>query len=142
MDRDISLLEALGDEAESLAEDIPPQVLNKKLRKVNAAELHFLLQRNIALHAIAPVALERLQGDALLKAGAYPGDLLVALMEANSAFWLENYELWCAVIPVLEGAINTIRERADAEDLGEYMPFYLGDDFMGALMHFRDLFAE
>lgn len=141
-DHNMTLLEALGDEVDAYADEIPLQVLNKKLRKMNVGELHFLIQRNLVLEIAAPIAVERLTEDPLLKAASYPGDLMVVLMEANSAYWKEHYELWAELIAILGEAVNTIRERAEKDELGDYMPFYLGDDFMGALLHFRELFKE
>jgi len=142
-DRRLSLLELLvaaGGEAEEVQRDeVPAQLLTKPVRRLDAAALCHLLRHDVALEFTAPLALERLAEEPLLQAQQYPGDLLVAAMESRTAFWQERRDLWLLMVEVLERAVQTITEKAEAEELGDYMPWYVGDDFMGALLHFRGI---
>lgn len=140
-DRRKSLLQlwAESEAPPEIDDEVPEHLLTKPLRRLNAGELWYLIGRNAGLEQLAPLAVEKLADDPLLKAQQYPGDLLVALMESRSAFWTEHYDLWLETIGLLEAAVKTITELAEKGELGEYMPNYLGDDFMGALMHFRGI---
>ena len=127
-----------------LAEDAPASVLRlsaKPVRRLSAEDLYPLVRMNLSLPFTAPLALEALQEDPLLQAAEYPGDLLTALMESDSRFWLDQYALWLEGVEIIERAVTAIRERMEAEERGEYMPWHIGDDFMGALMHFRGIHA-
>ena len=101
--------------------------------------LFHAIHHNLGLPYIAPLAIERLRQDPLLEAARYPGDLLVALMESNMQFWLEEYSLWLEMIGILGEAVATINARMESEERGDYVPWHLGDDFMAALLHFRGI---
>ncbi|MBI2431936.1 MAG: hypothetical protein HYV26_03610 [Candidatus Hydrogenedentes bacterium] len=139
-----SLMElwAASEQALELPDDVPEHLVTKPVRRLTPAELWYLIGHDLGLEHLVPLALEKLEDDPLMQAHTYPGDLLVVLMEARPAFWREQHALWLEVIGLLEAAIQTIQARAEAQELGEYMPFYLGDDFMGALVHFRGIHAE
>ena len=114
----------------------------KPLRRLGLTELYLLLRENLALPYVAPLAIQRLEGEPFLEAATHRGDLLTALMESDSRFWMEHYALWLDVIPLLEAAVVQIQEhlQREAEEEGEvYLPWHVGDDFMGALLHFRGI---
>jgi hypothetical protein len=117
-------------------------LLGKPMRKLGLRELMFLLEHNVALHLVAPLAVERLQGEPLLQAASHAVDLLTALLETRSDFWAEQYDLWLAVVELLEAAVTQINEAAAKGELGDYLPGFVGDDFLQALMHFRGHFKE
>lgn len=122
--------------------DAPPHasgLVTKPVRRLTPAELMQLIRWRVSLRFTVPAAIARMQGDPFLKAGAHQGDLLVALLEADTSFWRQNYELWCAMIDLLAKAIADVAARIEAEEAGEYLPQFLGDDFMGAVMHFREI---
>lgn len=139
-----ALLELLPEEeiAALLDEGLPRGVIGKPARRLNAAELKFLLSRNLGLDVAAPLAVALVEADLFLQAEGHPGDLLVVLLESSGVYWRTHPELWQRVIEVLERLISALTDKATQEELGAYMPWYLGDDFMGALMHFRGIIPE
>lgn len=138
-DRNRSLLQLCGDALEDEFDALPLALLNRPVRKLRAPELHHLLQRNIAVPIAAPLAVDLLQKDPFAEADGQPGGLLVALMESSTRFWLENFDLWLDTCGVLQEALTAIATRAETEERGDYMPFYVGDDFMSAVVHFRSI---
>lgn len=120
----------------------PPQaaaLVTKPVRRLTAAELMQLIHWNVSLRFTVPAALARMMGDPFLKAARHEGDLLVTLLEADSRFWRAHYELWAVTVGLLATAINDVAARMDAQESGDYIPQFLGDDFMAAVVHFRDL---
>ena len=115
------------------------RLCTKPVRKLNPRELLALVQRGMALRFSAPLAIQRVEQDPLLQAAQYPGDLTVALLEADSRYWSEHYDHWAAMVSVALEAVEQIGARVQQEGLNDYLPFHLGDDFMGALMHFREI---
>lgn len=135
-------LDPNGWKQNALPDDLPQAMFRlgqKPVRKLNAAELLHLLRFHLSLAYVAPLALDKLSADPLLAAEKYPGDLLTALMESDSRFWLDREELWAEVLEVAAHALESIQERMVKEELGDYLPACVGDDFMGALLHFRGL---
>ena len=114
-------------------------LVTKPVRRLTPAELMQLIRWRVSLRFTVPAAITRMMGDPFLKAGAHEGDLLVALLEADTSFWRANYDLWCAMVDLLAKAITDVAARVEAEDGGDYLPQFLGDDFMAAVMHFRDI---
>ena len=135
----LQLWSASGQDLDVCAEEVPAHLLTKPLRRLSLAELCYLLEQQAGLEFLAPLAVEKLQDDPLVQAHQYPGDLLVALLETRSLFWRGEHTLWLEVIALLETAVTRITRAAEQEELGEYLPAYLGDNFMGALLHFRGI---
>lgn len=140
----LQLLQADEEMSEDALVDIPQKVLSKPVRKLQPGELMWLLSQGASLSVVVPLSIEKLKDAPMLEAQTHPGDLLVALMESRIAFWLAHYEYWEAVIEILTEVVSQLQAEApDTEDEGDaYMPAYVGDDFMGALVHFRGIFKE
>lgn len=122
--------------------DAPPHahgLATKPVGKLNPGELMQLLQWKVSLRFVVPAAIARLMSDPFLKAGQHEGDLMVTVLEADPAYWREQYDLWCVMVDLLAQAITDVTARIEAEEAGDYLPHFLGDDFMAAVMHFRDL---
>ena len=76
--------------------------------------------------------------------------LLTAVLESDTRVWQERHDLWLAMVGVMESALVGMTESAEKEartlnpdaEEAPWMPDYLGDDFMGALLHFRGIHAE
>lgn len=146
-----TLVPDLGDRYD--LDGLPPRALQKPVRRLSAGELLGLVDHGIAPEISVPLALDKLEGDAFLQAGKHPGDLLTALLELPATFWQEHYELWLATVVLLGEAMSGIQERAEAEakkaaETADYhsddeepawLPQFLGDDFMGAVLHFREI---
>ena len=80
-------------------------------------------------------------------------DLLTVVLESDARFWMDRHGLWLVMVEILGQALTRASEAAEAayraehsgdtEETGEmWMPNYLGDDFMGALLHFRGIHAD
>ncbi len=115
------------------------RLARKPARKLSAAELKYLLSENISLPFVVPLALVCLEDAPLLAALAHPGDLLTALMESDSRFWAEREDLWAEGIGLAAQAVEQIQAGVAAEQETDYLPWRVGDDFMGALLHFRGI---
>lgn len=125
----------------------------KPLRKFNATDLYAAIRHNVGLPWLVPLAIVRLEEEPFATAGSHPGDLLTAVMESDTRFWAERHDLWLEVVEILGRALTQATDAAEAArrvkqsgedpETGEtWMPDYLGDDFMGALLHFRGLHKE
>lgn len=115
---------------------------NKPLRRLNPAEMRELIARNLGLPFLVPLAMERLAEEPFLEAQLHAGDLLTAVLEADTCFWIDNEELWCEMIPILEKAVERINARIQEEGSEDYLPWRLGDEFMAALLHFRSIYGN
>lgn len=115
------------------------RLATRPLRRLQLKELYLLIQHGIGLPYVLPVAVDRLEGAPWLVAHRNPGDLLIAVMEADSRFWRENYALWATMIPILESAAEQAAEAMEAAYTSGSDQVPVGDDFLGALLHFRGL---
>lgn len=122
----------------------------KPLRRYGIGDLYGAIRHNVGLPWLVPLAIERLEADPFARAGEHPADLLTAVLESDTRFWQERHDLWLAMVGVMERALVKMTDSAekaaralnpDAEET-PWMPNYLGDDFMGALLHFRGIHAE
>ena len=115
------------------------RLANKPLRKFLPTEMYALLQRQLGLPFVVPLAINRLEADPFLQAAQYPGDLLTVLIEVDSRFWNERYDLWDAMMSMLDQVWTRIQTRMEEEQRGDYLPWHLSDEFMAALLHFRSI---
>ena len=125
-----------------LPEDLHPRLykaLGKPLRRLQPAELLALVEQGVALPAVAPLAIEKLEADPMLQANRHPGDLMTALLEADTRYWQEHFDAWAEMVGVAAVAVNRVNEAMQEQGTSDYLPFHLGDDFMGALLHFREI---
>ncbi len=113
----------------------------KPVRRLDPGELLPLLRRGFSLQVILPMAMAKLEADPFLRASTHPGDLLVAAMETNPAYWASNKTLWLEMMLILGDAAARVEQARETQELGEYYPEFVGEDFMGALLHFRGLHA-
>ncbi len=125
----------------------------KPLRKFSPTDLYAAIRLNVALPSLVPLAIARLEEDPFVTAGDHPGDLLTVVLESDSRFWLDRHDLWLVMVEILGRALTRATDAAEAarraahpdetEETGEmWMPNYLGDDFMGALLHFRGIHSD
>lgn len=125
-------------------EDHGPVLLRlaaKPMRRLDAGELLYILQHNLSLPLVAPLALDKLEGQPFLQAATYPGDLLIALMEADESFWREHRALWEQVILLLGAALQEMEQTREAQELGDYYPEFTGENLMAAALHFKSIHA-
>ena len=125
----------------------------RPLRKFNATDLYSAIRHNVGLPWLIPLAIARLEAEPFAAAGDHPGDLLTAVLESDTRFWLERHDLWLVMVEILGQALIQATDAAEAarraehpdetDETGEmWMPNYLGDDFMGALLHFRGIHTD
>ncbi len=80
-----------------------------RLRRVplcefNAENLRIMIGQDIGLPHLVPMALDLLRADPFTAGHFYEGDLLVAVLKVETAFWMEH--------PVLRKETATIAEQA------------------------------
>lgn len=63
------------------------QLRYKPIEQFTDGDLRICLGQNVGLVFLVPLALARVESEPLLEASFYPGDLLVALLQAESDFW-------------------------------------------------------
>jgi hypothetical protein len=122
--------------------EAPPHaaaLATKPVARLAPGELLTLIQWKVSLRFTIPAAIDRMMGDPFMQAATHEGDLMVALLEADTAFWKERYDLWCVMVDLLAKAITEVTARVEAQEAGDYLPHFLGDDFMVAVMHFREI---
>ncbi len=115
---------------------------SKPARRLSASELLGLVEHQLCLPYTAPLSVARLSDDPFLEARDYPGDLLTALLETDSRYWLENETLWEEVVALLAQVLETVRARMAAAEAPEYMPWFVGDEFIAAVLHFRGIHQQ
>src|SRR5690242_12135913 len=74
------------------------------LRDFTAENLRIMIGQQISLPHLVPIALELLNADPLVAGDFYEGDLLMAVLRVESAFWRKH--------PVLRNATDEIARRA------------------------------
>jgi hypothetical protein len=57
------------------------------LREFTVEDLRIMIGQNIGLKYLVPLAIEQLRRDPLVAGDYYPGDLLEAVLRAESGFW-------------------------------------------------------
>lgn len=115
------------------------RVATKPVRRLEGGELLPLLRRGLSLDYAVPLAMAKLEDDPFLQASGYPGDLLVAVMEVSAIYWAVNKPRWIEMMFILAEAATRVERAREAQELGEYYPEFVGEDFMAALLHFRGL---
>jgi len=118
-------------------DDAAQRLCAKPLRRLQPGELFCLIQQGCALRFTVPLAVDRLETDPLLAAAHHPGDLLVAVLEVPSAFWVDRAELWARAAAVVGEIAGRAQEAAEHAERPGYLPDVIGDDLMAAVLHFR-----
>ena len=111
----------------------------KPVRRLEAGELLHLIINRASLEIAVPLALDKLEGQPFLQAETHPGDLVVALMEADATFWAMHEDLWEKAMLVLNEAAEEVAAAREREELDDYLPDYVGEDFMAAVLHFKGI---
>ena len=66
---------------------------SKPIDDLTVEDLRLLIQQQIGLRYLVPIALQRLRQDPLAEGDFYPGDLLAALLRVAGDFWQQRPEL-------------------------------------------------
>lgn len=115
------------------------RVATKPVRRLEPGELLPLLRRDLSLPIAVPLAMAKLEEDPFLRAATHPGDLLVAALEVDATFWKVHKPLWMEMLLLLGEAASRVERARETQELGDYYPEFVGEDFMAALLHFRGL---
>jgi len=115
------------------------RVATKPVRRLEPGELLPLLRRDLSLPFAVPLAMAKLEAEPFLRAATHPGDLLVAALEVDSVFWKTHKPLWMEMMLLLGEAASRVERARESQELGDYYPEFVGEDFMAALLHFRGL---
>ena len=83
------------------------------LREFTAGDCRFMIGQQIGLEYLIPIALEHLRIDPLVEADCYRGDLLRAVLRADSPFWLASPQLRAEATELCERALTLIPSLDD-----------------------------
>jgi len=61
-----------------------------KIKELASNDIRLLISQNIGLKYLVPIAIERLKNNLLEESLYYPGDLLLAVLNLNNEYWMEN----------------------------------------------------
>ena len=78
-------------------------------------DLRFMIGQQCGLRYLIPIALERLHVDPLIEGECYPGDLLSAVLRADSRFWVASPELRAGASRVAERALSLLSTLDETE---------------------------
>jgi CDI immunity proteins len=87
---------------------------NKPIGQFTVEDLRIMIGQKIGLPFLVPLALRRLQDDPLVEGDFYPGDLLMAVLRVESAWWASNPALQQVLTMILSSAATLPDELADA----------------------------
>lgn len=78
------------------------KLLSKPLKDFSVEDLRLMLSQNTELKFLMPIVMEILEKDLFAEGDYYEGDLLMATLQSDSVFWLENSNLRCHLISLIE----------------------------------------
>jgi hypothetical protein len=91
------------------------------LRDFTVEDLRFMIGQQLGLRYLIPIALENLRADPFAGGDCYDGDLLAAVLEADSRFWIESPELRGETAQIAQQALSLLptldeSDRQTAQD--------------------------
>lgn len=93
-------------------------LLRKKyLPELDSNDLRILVSQNVGLKYIIPIAINKLENNIIEEAFYYPGDLLLALLESDDNYWLENKFEKEQFISVLKNSKSAILQEIDDDEI-------------------------
>jgi hypothetical protein len=81
------------------------ELRRKPLHDFTVEDLRIMIGQNISLNYLIPLAIEHLRRDPLVAGDYYPGDLLDAVLRAESGFWRGQPHLRRAVQEIVDPLI-------------------------------------
>lgn len=91
------------------------------IREFTAENLRIMIGQQIGLPYLIPLALELLRGDPFTAGDFYEGDLLAAVLRADSRFWIASPELRAEAARIAQQALSLLpsldeTDRQTAQD--------------------------
>lgn len=74
----------------------------KQLGDFSIEDLRVMISQNIGLHYLIPIAIEKLNENILVEGDYYEGDLLIAVLTSDVAFWKTDYTKYKIVSDLFE----------------------------------------
>jgi len=99
---------------DSYVESTRHRLRAKPIGSFTVEELRFMIGQRVGVQWLLPLALERLELDALSEGDMYPGDLLSAVLGLGAAHWAACPQLRVRVGAILESLHSIPEEVADA----------------------------
>src|ERR1041385_6131094 len=78
------------------------------LREFTVEDLRFMIGQQFGLRYLIPIALEHLRADPFVSGDCYEGDLLAAVLRADSRFWLASPEMRAEASRVAQQALSLL----------------------------------
>ena len=78
------------------------------LQELTVGDLRFMIGQQLGLRYLVPIALEHLQNDPFVEGDCYKGDLLAAVLRADSCFWMASPELRADAARIAQQAISLL----------------------------------
>jgi hypothetical protein len=85
------------------------------LREFTAESLRIMIGQQIGLPYLIPLALELLRSDPFTAGDFYEGDLLAAVLRADSRFWIESPELRAEAAQIAQKALSLLPSLAETD---------------------------
>ena len=87
-----------------------------ELRKIpiadfSASDLRLMIGQQFGLPYLIPIAIEKLQGNLLVEADYYEGDLLSTVLDIDAKFWKSNPNYWTQVSKLLSNKRQELAKR-------------------------------
>lgn len=119
-------------EAADEASPILTRAANRPIRRLSLTDLYLFIRINLALPALIPIAIERLEDAPMQQAAEYPADLLTAVLESDARYWLENRDQWEQMLPILATAMEQAQTTTEEGET----TYAIGDTLAAAVLHF------
>lgn len=85
------------------------------LREFTPEHLRIMIGQQLGLQYLIPLALELLRADPLVAGDNYQGDLLAAVLRADSRFWLASPQLRVEAAAIAQRAISLLPSLDDTD---------------------------
>jgi hypothetical protein len=91
------------------------------LREFTVEDLRFMIAQQFGLRYLIPIALEHLRADPFVGGDCYEGDLLAAVLRADSRFWIASPALRAEAAQIAQQALSLLpsldeTDRQTAQD--------------------------
>lgn len=93
------------------------ELRKKKIIELEEEDLRVLINQNIGLPYLIPIAINRLKENPFIEASYYEGDLLKSVLSSDSQFWKSNSSLKEDVTNILKENESRLNELDTTEEI-------------------------